>query len=69
MIHVRRDHIQTRLLFDILESLDHHILQLENIDMIKLFEEFDFSKCCNWKAVLLVVHEDLLQRNQFSSAL
>lgn len=69
MIHVRSDHEHARLLACALGSLDSHLFQFENIDMIQLLEEFDLSKGGDREAIFLVMHEDLLEGNDLTGLL
>lgn len=60
-MHVGRDHKHIRLLRDVLRPLYRHLHEFEYIRMIESLEEFDFAQGGDGKAILLVVHQNLLQ--------
>jgi hypothetical protein len=61
VIHVWRDHEHAWLLLCALRSLHGHLFQLEDVGVIELLEQLDFTECRNRETILLIVHQDLLQ--------
>lgn len=64
MIHVWSDHVDYSLglLFALgLGPLDCHFLQLQDIWMRQQLHDLYFAQGGDWKAILLAVHENLLQ--------
>ncbi len=63
MVHVRCHHEHARLLLGVFASFYRHFLQLEDVDMVELFEKFDLPQSRDWESILLIVHKYLLQGN------
>ena len=42
--------------------LNSHFLQFENIGMAQHLQQLHFAQSRDWEAILLVVHQDLLER-------
>ena len=67
MVHVRRDHEHAGFLAGILRTFDGHLLQFQDVNVVELFEEFDLSQSRDGKAILFIVHENLLQCDESPS--
>lgn len=66
VVHVWRYHEHAGLLAHALGSLDGHFFEFQDVDMVKLFQQFDLSERGYGKPVFFVVHQDLLQSNNLS---
>jgi hypothetical protein len=61
VVHVRRDHVQDGPLPSLgLGPLHRHLLQLQDVVVRQHLEQLDLPQRRDGKAVLFVVHEDLL---------
>lgn len=61
MVHVGRDHEHAGFFAGALGTFDGHFFERKDVGVVELLEQFDLSKGSDGKAILLVVHEDLLQ--------
>lgn len=66
MIHVWGHHKHAGLLACVFGAFNRHLFQLQDIDMVQLFQQFDLSQGGYGKTVLFVVHQDLFQRHNLS---
>jgi hypothetical protein len=63
VVHIRSDHIENGALSALsLRPFNCHLFQLQYIVVGQHLQQFDFAKCGDREAVLLVVHQDLLER-------
>jgi hypothetical protein len=69
VVHIRRHHEHARLLARILGPLDCHFFQFQDVDVVQLFQKLDLPQRRNGEAVLLIVHQDLLQCHQLPRSL
>ena len=67
VIHVGSDHVENRAFPALsLGSFYCHLFQLEDIVVREHLQQLDFSQRCDRKAVFLVVHQDLLEREDIA---
>ena len=69
VVHVRCHHEHAWLLARVLRSLDSHLFQFQDIDVVQLLQQLDLSERSDWEAILLIVHQNLLQRHNLSCSL
>jgi hypothetical protein len=69
VFHVERHHEHAGLLVEALGSFHSHFFEFEDVDVIELFEEFDFAEGGDGEAILLVVHQNLLEGHHLACLL
>lgn len=69
MVHVWRHHEHTRLFPAVLGTLHGHLFQLQDVDVVELFQKLDLSQGCYWEAIFFMMHENLLEGHDGASLL
>jgi hypothetical protein len=64
VVHIWRDHEHAGFFACVLWSLNGHLFQFQNVDMVQLFQQFDLSQSRDGKAVLLIMHQNLFQSDK-----
>jgi hypothetical protein len=67
VIHVGGDHVENRAFPTLsLRSFYCHLFQLEDIVVREHLQQLDFSQRCDRKAIFLIVHQNLLEREDIA---